>query len=164
VDRLLRVVSLAKRHIPDLHLWIVGEGPARTALEHQVRELRLDDSVRFMGTRSDVASYLNAADIVALTSDTEGMPGVVLEAGFLGRTVVSTRVGGVSECVLNGETGLLVEPGDENGFARALETLFQNPDTLVGLGNAARTRVERHFTIGHIAPQYVRFYEQVLSR
>src|SRR4029079_872302 len=100
-----------------LHLWIVGGGPLRETLERQVHTSLLASSTRFLGVQHQVANYMNAADIVALTSATEGMPAVLLEAGALGLPVVTTRVGGVAECVLDGKTGILVQPSDEAGFA-----------------------------------------------
>jgi glycosyltransferase involved in cell wall biosynthesis len=164
LDRLLRVVDTVRRSVPNLYLWVVGEGDMRMALENQVRELSLGHCVRFMGVQEEVASYMHAADVLALTSETEGMPGVILEAGILRRAVVATCVGGVRECVLNGETGMLVEPNDEEGFAHALSTLFEQPENLQRLGNAAGEWIEANFTVGKIAPQYQAFYETVMSR
>jgi glycosyltransferase involved in cell wall biosynthesis len=163
LDRLFRVVNTVRQNLPNLHLWIVGEGTMRATLETQARDMSLAPWVRFVGVQQDVASYMNAADVVALTSETEGMPGVLLEAGMLRRPVVATRVGGVSECVVNGETGVLVEPDDEQGFSDALSRLLQQPDDLRRLGNAAGLWIERHFTVGRIASQYQAFYESVLS-
>ena len=106
LDRLLRVVNAVRRTVPNLYVWIVGEGHMRTSLEKQVQELSLAHCVRFIGVQQDVANDMNAAEVVALTSETEGMPGVILEAGLPRRPVVATSVGGVSECIVNGETGV----------------------------------------------------------
>jgi glycosyltransferase involved in cell wall biosynthesis len=158
------VAAAVKPRVPDFHLWIVGDGPIRSALETQVRTLSLTNCVHFIGVQDEVANYMNAADIVALTSDTEGMPGVILEAGILRRPVVATRVGGVSECVLDGQTGILVEQDDETGFAKTLGDLLQRPECLRGLGDAAGKWVEENFTVSHIAEQYEIFYEDTLVR
>ena len=162
VDRLLRVVKTARRTIPNLHLWIVGEGPLRSALEAQVKASSLEPCVRFIGVQNEVSNYMRAADLVALTSDTEGMPAVVLEAGLLERAVVTTRVGGLSECILDGTTGLLVERNDEIGFAQSIVQLFQQPDRLHTLGTTARQWIEDNFVIAQIAEQYEAFYRHVL--
>jgi glycosyltransferase involved in cell wall biosynthesis len=164
LDRLLRIVEQVRRHLPPVCLWLVGDGPLRAALEQQVRALSLEDCVRFIGVQDRVTPYMRAADVVVLTSDTEGMPGVVLEAGWLRRPVVATRVGGVSECVVNGETGLLVEPDDESGFAQALGDLLQRPDRMRELGTRARRWVNEHFTTARAADQYETFYQEVLAR
>jgi glycosyltransferase involved in cell wall biosynthesis len=164
LDRLIRIAANVTRSLPALRIWIVGEGPNRVELETQARDLSIHSGVRFLGVRDDVASYMNAADVLALTSDTEGMPGVVLEAGILRRTVVATRVGGVSECVLHEQTGLVVERNDEDGFAQSLLDILQRPDRLRTLGDAAAKWIESHFTIGRIADQYEDFYESVRSQ
>jgi glycosyltransferase involved in cell wall biosynthesis len=164
LDRLLRVFARLRGCMTGLFLCIVGGGPTRASLEAQVHALSLESCVRFMGVKEDVASYMNAADVVALTSDTEGMPGVALEAGMLRRPVVATRVGGVSECVLHGQTGLVVEPGDEEGFVQALRSLLEQPERLRRLGDAAGKWTEENFTLARIAQQYEAFYADVLAR
>jgi glycosyltransferase involved in cell wall biosynthesis len=163
VDRLIRVIEIAKRAIPDLHLWIVGGGPLRASLEQQVRAAGLSSCIRFLGVQHQVANFLNAADIAALTSDTEGMPAVLLEAGALGLPVVTTRVGGVAECVLDGKTGILVERNDEGAFANAIRDLVALPESRRRLGSAARSWVEQNFTMAPVARQYAAFYRQVLA-
>jgi glycosyltransferase involved in cell wall biosynthesis len=163
VDRLLRALATVRRSIPDVHLWIVGEGRLRRSLEADVRASGLASCVRFLGVQDHVANYMCAGDLVALTSDTEGMPAVLLEAGLLGLPVVATRVGGVSECVLDGETGIVVPRSDEDGLAGALRDLLLRPAKRREMGDAARTWIERNFTINHVARQYAAFYRQVLA-
>ncbi|MFN2200024.1 MAG: glycosyltransferase, partial [Caldilineaceae bacterium] len=70
--------------------------------------------------------YLYAADLFVLTSDSEGMPGVLLEAGFAGLPAVATDVGGGGECVLHGQTGILVPPQDADALKQALRSLLRN--------------------------------------
>ena len=164
LDRLFRVINSVRSNVPNVHLWLVGEGEMRAALESQVETLALGCRVRFIGVQKDVASYMNAADVLALTSETEGTPGVILEAGLLRRAVVATCVGGVSECVLNGETGVLVEPSNEAAFTEALTTLLQHPEDLQRLGDTACDWIQRNFTVSLIASQYQAFYQVVLSR
>jgi glycosyltransferase involved in cell wall biosynthesis len=163
LDRLLRVVATLSVRMRNLALWIVGDGPLRAALEAQARTLSLDH-VWFGGVKDDVASYMNAANVVALTSDTEGMPGVVLEAGLLRRPVVATRVGGVSECVLNGRTGIVVDRDNEQALAQEMAGLLADPDRMRRLGDAAHSWIEEHFTLGRIAEQYEAFYADVIAR
>jgi glycosyltransferase involved in cell wall biosynthesis len=163
LDRLVRAVHAVQRRIPDVHLWIVGGGPVRHSLERQVRASSLAACVRFLGVQGHVANYMSAGDLVALTSDTEGMPAVLLEAGLLGLAVVATRVGGVSECVLDGTTGILVQREDEDALACALHDLLRRPDRRRRLGTMARARIEQHFTMRQIAQQYAAFYRRVLA-
>jgi glycosyltransferase involved in cell wall biosynthesis len=163
LDRMLRAVSMVKTHVPDLHLWIVGGGRLQSDLETQVRGSSLATCVRFFGTQNRVADHLNAGDLAVLTSDTEGMPAVLLEAGFLGLPVVATRVGGVSECVRDGETGVLVKRTDEGALANALCELLQHPERRFQMGKAARAWIDANFTMSRIAQQYCAFYQRVLT-
>ncbi len=164
IDRLIRAASVVKKSVPNLHLWIVGGGPLRSALETQVQLSPLAECARFVGAQNHVANFMVAADVVALTSDTEGMPAVLLEAGLLGLPVVATRVGGVAECVLDGQTGILVQRNDDDALVEALRDLLQQPERRGLLGSAAKTWIEENFTMSHVAQQYAAFYRQVLAR
>ncbi|MGH7445813.1 MAG: glycosyltransferase, partial [Longimicrobiales bacterium] len=164
VDRAIEAVRLARRSVPGLQLWIVGDGPLRGALEEQVEKAGIRDAVHFFGTQDDVASYLLAADMLLLVSDTEGVPAVVLEAGYLGRPVIATRVGGIAECVLHERTGLLVERRDADALVAAITRLATNPRLRATLGEQARGWVADHFTMSKVAALYLEFYHRVLAR
>lgn len=161
VDRLLRVFADVQKRLPAARLWIAGDGALREDLERLARDLEIDDAVRFLGTVADIGSYMAAADVFALVSSTEGIPGTLLEAGALGVPVVATDVGGVSTCVQDGETGFLRAPADEAGLAAAIVQLLSDRDLRTRMGSAARARMEREFAIEHIARSYVDFYEEV---
>jgi glycosyltransferase involved in cell wall biosynthesis len=163
LDRLIRVVSQVRSHLPALQVWLVGDGPLRPALEQQVKAAGLVDVIHFLGVQVDVGLYMNAADLFLLTSDTEGIPGVVLEAGLLGLPAVATRVGGLPECVIEGETGLLMDSHDEAGFAQAILRLLRNSQQRIEMGAKAREWVRANFLMDKIARQYIDFYRQVLN-
>lgn len=163
VDRLLRVTAAVRSAVPNLHLWLIGNGPERKPLETQVHAAGLADAVQFLGIQADVAAYMAAADLFVLTSDTEGIPAVILEAGAQGLPVVATRVGGMAECVLDGETGVLVAPQDEAGLATAVLTLLSDPVRRQMMGERAKSWVRETFAIEKIAQQYLAFYAEVLA-
>lgn len=162
-DRFLRVLSRL-RHLPQVRAWVVGDGPLRKETEELSARLGLADRVRFFGTRDDVADLLAAADLLVLTSDSEGVPGVVLEAGLFGLPVIATKVGGLVECVIDGETGILVPVEDEQGFSEAITTLATDHELRDKLGQAGRKRVEGHLTIEPIAERYLGFYHRLFER
>jgi glycosyltransferase involved in cell wall biosynthesis len=162
VDLLLNAFADVLVRSPNARLWIVGGGPLRAGLESQSAELDLGAAVRFLGLRADVGTILAAADILALASDTEGMPAVALEAGYHGLPVISTRVGSIADCVLNGETGLLVDRGDTRQLADAMHSLVDDVDRRRSMGNRAHVWISEHFTIDRVAEQYLRFYRAVL--
>lgn len=163
LDRLLRVASAVAAGGADVDLWLVGEGPERDRLTEQSRSLANRLSVRLLGACDDVATYMAAADLLLLTSDTEGVPGVVLEAGCLGLPAVATRVGGVAECVQDGVTGLLADPEDEDALSAAVAKLIRDPEERRRLGDAAQRRTLERFTIGPIADRYLALYARVLN-
>ena len=133
-----------------VHLLVVGDGPQRAELEAQAAAAA-PGRVRFAGVLPDVHGSLAAADAVVLPSRTEGMPGVLIEAGLTGRPAVASRVGAVAEIVRDGETGRVVEPGDVDGFAEGLRTVLAAATTL---GEAARRHCLAHFEIGVVAAQW----------
>ena len=163
LDRLLRLTQKVRSQIPQLHLWLIGAGSLESTVRQQVDNLRIADSVRFLGTQASVANYLNAADLFVLTSDTEGIPAVILEAGLLGLPVIATRVGGIPECVLDEETGLLVDRQDEQRLADAVCALLRNPARRRELGKKAKNWIRVNFAINKIATEYVDFYKSILE-
>lgn len=162
-DRLLRVFAEIKRKLPDARLWIIGDGPLRGAVAAQADADGLTGSVSLLGVQEHVADFLAAADVMLLTSDTEGVPGVVLEAGAVGVPVVATRVGGVPGCVIEGRTALLAEADDEPGFVDAAVSLLRDKPTRDRFGAAARVWVAENFALDAIAQEYMDFYDQVLT-
>ncbi len=163
LDRLLRVFHQAHEQIPTLHLWLVGDGPLRQDLASQAASLGIPEHTHFLGVRQNVADFISAATLLLLTSDTEGMPGVILEAGSLGRPAIATRVGGVAECIVEGLTGLLFSPTDEKGLADATVNLLEDVIRRERMGDAARESVEEHFSLRTIAQRYLAFYSDVLA-
>jgi glycosyltransferase involved in cell wall biosynthesis len=163
LDRLFRVARQVWRDIPMLQVWLIGDGPLRSALEQQAVSLGLAGVVRFLGVQANVGTYLNAADLFLLTSDTEGIPAVILEAGWLGLPVVATHVGGIPECVLDGETGFLAAPEDEVGLAQAILKLLQQPQQRAAMGTRNQEWIRTKFTMDIVARQYLDFYHKVLA-
>lgn len=161
-DRFLRVLAMADRNVTGVAGWILGDGPMRSELEAYATQAGLAERVRFWGYRADVATYMSAADVLVITSDSDGIPAVVLEAGYLQTPTVATRVGGMRECVVDGETGLLAEQEDEAGLAAAVVRLLEDPAERARMGAAARRWIEGRFTMDVVAGQYVEFYERLL--
>lgn len=159
LDRLIRVIAAVRERVPGVVLWVLGEGPEGRVLTGD----DLSSWVRSLGSVGAVADHLSAADVLVLTSDTEGTPAVLLEAGAAGLSVVATRVGGVPECVEHGVTGLLVAPQDEAGMADAVCSLLQDPGRRTRMGQAGRRMVTDRFAIDEVAERYLGFYERVVG-
>jgi glycosyltransferase involved in cell wall biosynthesis len=144
--------ELARRGI-EFSCEIIGDGPLREELQRKIDTLRLGARVALLGSLSQNAVFekLRAGDVFALaaTVDHRGgsdvFPTVILEAMAAARPVVSTRLAGIPESVVDGETGVLVPPGDTVALVNALERLLLDPDLRLRYGTAGRSRIERHF-------------------
>ena len=126
------------RAVPDAYLLVIGEGSQRDALEAKARELRIAHRVVFTGRRDDVPAVTAALDVAVLPSYREAQGLSILEALALARPVVASKVGGIPEMIEDGVTGLLVEPHDAEGLARAISRLLTDhpyADTLARQGH-----------------------------
>ena len=146
--------QLRQRSI-QFHCEIIGDGPLRQTLQHQLAALRLGDRITLSGAlpQDCVLERLRGCDIFALASTTDEngasdiFPTVILEAMASARPVVSTTIAGIPESVIDKETGLLVAAGESGLFADALEMLWRYPDLRGRYGAAGRARVEQHFQV-----------------
>ena len=127
------------------------------------RELGIAEEVRFLGARPDKAELLGACDLFALASRLEGLGVAALEAMAAGRPVLASRVGGLAEAVVDGSTGVLVEPEDDEGLARALARLRDDPDLRARFGKAGTARIAEGFLPEHMVASYERLYREVLA-
>ncbi|MGZ4375351.1 MAG: glycosyltransferase [Gaiellaceae bacterium] len=156
-DVLLRAMA----ELENASLVLAGDGPERTPLERLANELALGDRMHFTGWRNDARPLLAAADVVALSSTSEGFPLVALEAMALGKPVVATDAGSVSEAVSDGETGFVVPIGDAHALASALRRLFDDPELAQKLGTRGRERAERLFTPERMAASFEALYAEL---
>jgi glycosyltransferase involved in cell wall biosynthesis len=144
-QRLLTVFPAVRREIPRAKLVFAGDGPDEKPLRDLACSLGLEDCVHFAGYRGDVREIYDNLDLLVLSSDTEGLPNVVLEAMALGVPVVATAVGGTPEIVDHGVTGLLVPPSDEDALARAIIDTSTNAASAARRAAQARVVIEREF-------------------
>src|SRR5438552_7247314 len=163
--------ELARRRI-DFGCDIIGDGPLREALQAKIEQLDLSSRVNLLGSLSQgaVLEKLQAADIFALASTTDAQgatdvfPTVILEAMASARAVVSTRLAGIPELVVDGQTGMLAPPGDSTALAHALEQLLRDPELRLRFGDAGRARVEQHFRIEKTVAPLMEMLERSCSR
>jgi len=157
-------VSITER-FPQVRLLIAGDGPARADLEQQTVKLGLTEVVNFIGwvPPEKVPALINTATVVILPSRQEGLPLVALEAAFMARPVVATRVGGLPEVVRHQQTGLLVEKEDSGGLAEALSFLLRYPEAATQMGQAAQRRVQGVFSWQHCVDAYDALYQKLIG-
>ncbi|NNF28327.1 MAG: glycosyltransferase [Gemmatimonadetes bacterium] len=150
--------------LASVHLLFVGDGPERPALEEMARELGMDQRVHFAGRLPNVPNLHHLFDVSVLCSLTEAFPNSLLEAMAAGKPVVASRVGGIPDAVCEGETGFLVDPGDESTLAHRLQRLVSEPLLRSTMGEVGRRRVEEHFTPAASMEALARTYGRVSSR
>ncbi|HEY6836006.1 MAG TPA: glycosyltransferase family 4 protein [Gaiellaceae bacterium] len=142
----------------------VGEGPLQPEIAGELERSGLATRVELLGSRDDVPELLAAADIFVLSSRSEGFPVSILEAMAAGLPVVATDVGGISEAVVQGETGLLVPPNDPFALAEALERLIQDAPLRRRLGGAGLERARRDFNVAPYRTAHLELYRRELAR
>lgn len=123
----------------------------------------LSDHLQFLGRRSDALSFVGAADVFVNPSEVEGLPVAVLEAMALGRPVVATAVGGVPSVIKNGETGLLVEPGDPEALAREVERMLDDRSLATSLAKEGQALVEKEYGLEPMVRAVEDVYREVVS-
>jgi glycosyltransferase involved in cell wall biosynthesis len=158
---LIRALAALPNHA--FEAMIVGDGPERDAVEAEIRRLELQGPVRLAGERSDVPELLAESDVFVLSSRSEGLPVSVLEAMAAELPVVATDVGGLAELVVDGETGILVPPGDEAALTEALGRLVEDRDLRRRLGTAGRARAESSFDLSEFRRAHLELYERQLG-
>ena len=153
VHYLLEAIVELKRELPDFMLYLVGDHAVneyigyKKQLERIIQSNGLEANVTFTGYRFDVIEILSMMDLAVLPSLSEGMPKAILEAMALGKPVVATRVGGVSELLINGVTGFIVEPKEPHSLAKAISTLARDKELRRRFGMESRRTAFEQYSI-----------------
>jgi glycosyltransferase involved in cell wall biosynthesis len=151
---------------------IVGDGPQRSLLEHAIAHHGLQEVVRLAGSMPHeqlIERMRTSAMVVLPCIETrerfmDGIPNLLIEGSALEVPVVATRLSGIPELVVDGETGLLVPPGDASSLANAIEVLLRDPAQGRALGRKGRQRVEAMFDLEHNARELVRRFREILKQ
>lgn len=163
-ETLLAALAKARESLTGLALDVVGTGPLDAELRRRAEALGLADAVTFRGHLAPVQPVLEEAAIVVVPSHGEGFGMVALEAMERGRAVVASAVGGLAEIVVEGETGLLVPPGDVSALAAALVEVASSPARAAEMGAAGRRRAVDEFDQRRCTLRTVELYGGVLAR
>jgi glycosyltransferase involved in cell wall biosynthesis len=144
-------------------LLICGQGALRESLETLASKLGIASRVRFLGLRNDVPAIMNAADAMVLSSDIEGLPLVLLQAGASGLPMVATDVGGNREAVVDGENGILVPPNAPKRLAAAMAQIMALPvERRLAMGARGRERICELFDTQRVVDRWLGLYNEVL--
>jgi len=163
VDTLIDALPPVLARHPQVRIAIVGGGPDMEHLRARARTREVAHAVRFLGPSDDPIPIVRGADVFVFPSLAEAFPYAILEAMSVGRPILSTDVGGISEAIIDRESGLLVSAGDPVAITRSLLELLAAPRLRQGLGDAARKRVSEKFSLVAMIDGIADVYEEVLD-
>lgn len=159
----LRIAAQIHKRMPDTEFILVGDGPLRPQLENEAQSLGLRASAIFVGDHQDMPAILASLDVAVLTSDSESLSNVILEAMAAGLPAVAYKVGGNSE-LLDHERGALIPAGDEPGFANAVEKLLADSGLREQLGRNAQQFAQENFSLDRVRQRYIDLYTRLLQK
>ncbi len=163
-EYLLRAIELIRPEIRDLTLLIVGDGQERASLERLVRDLGLDETVRFLGTRRDVPLILRGLDLYVQPSLWEGIPLTLLEAMGAGVPAISTRVGRAPEVIQDGENGRLVPPGNAGALAAAILEAYRHPEWRQQWKEKGERTIREKYSLDQMLSQFADIYLKLFQK
>jgi len=155
---LIRGFETALGEIPSAWLVIVGDGETRGEVEARAAASPAGARIRIAGLRRDIGDVLGAMDVFVLSSHTEGLPVSVLEAMAAGLPAIATRVGGASEVIEDGVSGILVEPGNAAALSSAMVRVARDPAFAQDLAHRGRNRAVEHFSTCAMVEKYKALY------
>jgi glycosyltransferase involved in cell wall biosynthesis len=159
----LRIAARIRQAMPQVEFLLAGDGPLRPQLEREAQDLGLANSVLFLGDCRDIAAVHASMDLAVLTSDSESLSNVILEAMAAGLPVVAFRSGGNPE-LINEQRGALVVAGNESEFADTVLRLLSQTTLREQLGHNARQFAEENFGLERVRNRYQELYESLLQK
>lgn len=160
----IRACALLREQNRDARFCICGAGPLEEMARRTIDDLDLADVFDLAGNVDGIDARVQSWDVFVLPSRYEGLPYSLLDAMAASKPIVATRVPGIEEVIVDGESGLLVEPGDPEGLASAIGLLLDNDELARGLGEAARRRVEKSYRLDVQLSLLTGLYEDLARR
>jgi glycosyltransferase involved in cell wall biosynthesis len=168
-ETIVRATGLLRDAFPAIHCILVGAYTDRdlayvSRLKSLAAEFGIQDQVIFAGFQQNAIDYMRLMDVVAHTSVSPEPFGIVtLEAMLVAKPLVSTTIGGPAEVVINGETGILVQPGKPELLAEAIASLLTNPTTATAMGKRGRARLDSEFSLDKNLSRTMQVYERIFA-
>lgn len=161
VQYVIRAMPALLRDFPGAQYWVLGEGPHRAALQGEIGRLGLENSVKLLGSREDVADYLAAADVGCLLSYGESFGMALIEYMAMGLPALASTEPPFDE-LIRPEWGLMVDTRDSTAVIEALRGLLRSPERRATMGRAGREQVTRAHSWARIADEYLRLFSSSL--
>ena len=162
-DTLLDAAALLRQSGAPFHLFIAGDGELRQSLLKQCARLNLEDKTTFLGFIDDVPRFLAGLDILSVPSKFEGLGTILLDGLAAGLAIAASRVGGIPEVIIHGETGLLSTAGDAAGHAANLLQLIRQPQLRQRLNTAGRQHIAAEFSLAAMVGGNLDVYRELLG-
>jgi N-acetyl-alpha-D-glucosaminyl L-malate synthase BshA len=159
----VEIFARVHRELPNTRLILVGDGPEISAVHHRARQHDLLECCEFVGKQPKIVDYISIADLVLLPSEQESFGLSALEAQACEVPVIATRIGGIPEVINDGETGFLSEIGNVEKMGGDALELLQDENLRLKFGRRGRELAIARYSTDKIIPQYIGFYESVLS-
>lgn len=153
---------LEKRN--DCMFLIAGNGNDEERLKSMVKEFNIEENVKFMGFVNDPYSLFNAIDINTLTSVSESFPYVVLEGARMKKPIISTKVGGLTKLIKDGENGYLIDVGDYKQLAEKIGQLLDEKEKISVLGENLYTEVKENYSSDSMAKTHIKIYKDIIDK
>jgi len=155
---LIKATKLLIKEFPDIEVRLAGKGKLEGFIKEKVKEYGLEKNIFFEGQIEDVFAFLDKIDIFVLPSISEGLPNAVIEALYMEKPVVATKVGGISEVIISGKNGILVRPKNPEELADAIKFLIKNPEFAIMIGKEGRKTVSEKFSYERMVEEYSAVY------
>jgi glycosyltransferase involved in cell wall biosynthesis len=165
LNDLLTAFARAREEFSDALLILIGDGPLMPAVRRQMEELGLQEAVRLTGflNSQDVCLRLQAANVFAMTSESEGIPCALIEAMSAALPSAITNIPAMTQLIHEGVEGLWAEVGDAAGFAAVLCALLRDPAGGSRMGAAARETILAGYTVEAVAERYENFFQNLVE-
>jgi len=160
--RAMDILALTLKQ-PHVELLVIGDGPERKNLERLISDLQLNDNVKLLGYREDVGDFLHSSNLFAHPSLAEGFGIAVAEAMMAGLPIVAASAGALPELIINGESGLLVDPLDAQAWAGAIIKLMNDATFAKQLGDNGKFRAKNMFSVEKFVANYEKFYKEIIN-
>jgi glycosyltransferase involved in cell wall biosynthesis len=161
---IVRALGKIRIQLPQAHLVLIGEGPARAELEREIVASNMQAHVTLAGQRTDAKRFLRLFDVFVMPSEFEGLGIALLEAMAAGLPCVGTQTGGIPELIKGSGAGLLVPKLDPDALAVAVTTLAKDPERRQKMAQNGRQFVEERYSIDQVYHQYESLYEYLVRQ
>lgn len=162
-EKFVQTIKILKDQLQNIQGWMVGDGILKKEVELEIKKHNLENSITLWGYQKNVFPFIKASNVLLITSDTEGLPGIVLEAAYLKVPTVSGNVGGVKEFICDNSIGIVTDYKDVNVYANNIKYILLNKDVSINMGKNAQEKLLTEFNLDSTCEKYINFLNKITS-